>query len=194
MEREKQTAVIGDIKKMFNPVLLKPLEQHCHRFLWRDLDHTREPDVYVIQRVNMGDKPAPAISAEVLYKTAEHFKDESPRAGSLVKNSSYEDDLIDSFPSKHEALSVAKETETILDKGGFKIKCWQFSGEPSQSSSLESQPSQAERLQTESESSKKQVTLLKGSQQNLRVLGIGWDSMEDNGLRSQPEFQQEEEI
>ena len=60
--REEQEAVVGDIKKMFNSVLLKPLEQHCHRFLWRDLDSTRDPDVYVIQRVNMGDKPAPAIS------------------------------------------------------------------------------------------------------------------------------------
>ena len=101
---------------MFNSVLLKPLEQHCYRFLWRDLDHTREPDVYVTQRVNMGDKPDPAISAEVLYKTAEYFKDESPRAASLVKNSSYVYDLIDSFPSKHEALASSKRRKQFWTK------------------------------------------------------------------------------
>jgi hypothetical protein len=50
LERETVT-LIGDIRKMFNSVYLKALEQHCHRFLWRDLQQHRPPDIYVIQRV-----------------------------------------------------------------------------------------------------------------------------------------------
>ena len=82
--REERVAMIGDIRKMFNAVHLKALEQNCHRFLWRDLQQHRPPDIYVIQRVNMGDKPAPAISTEAVYKTAELFREDSPQAASLA--------------------------------------------------------------------------------------------------------------
>ena len=92
--REERVALIGDIKKMFNSVHLKMLQQHCHRFLWRDLQQ-QPPDVYVIQRVNMGDTPAPAISTEAMNKTADLFQDDSPSAADLLRHSSYVDDLID---------------------------------------------------------------------------------------------------
>jgi hypothetical protein len=106
--REERVALIGDIRKMFNSVYLKALEQHCHRFLWRDLQQHRPPDIYVIQRVNMGDTPAPAISTEAVYKTAELYREDSPQAANLLKHSSYVDDLIDSRPSKPDALKIAK--------------------------------------------------------------------------------------
>ena len=51
--REDRIAVVGDIKKMFNSVLLEEVEQQCHRFLWRDLETMRKPDIYVMTRVNM---------------------------------------------------------------------------------------------------------------------------------------------
>ena len=60
--KENHVAVAADIKKMFHSVKLAEVEIHCHRFLWRDLDTNKEPDVYVILRVSMGDKPAPAIA------------------------------------------------------------------------------------------------------------------------------------
>ena len=67
----------------------------------------------------MGDKPAPAISTEAVYKTAELFHEDRPQAADLFKNSSYVDDLIDSQPSKSEALKIAKETEEMLAKEDF---------------------------------------------------------------------------
>ena len=52
--REEPIALVGDIRKMFHCVFLRPLEQHCHRFLWRGMDTNKEADIYVMQRVNMG--------------------------------------------------------------------------------------------------------------------------------------------
>ena len=92
--REEQVALVGDIHKMFHSIHLKPLEQRCHRFLWRDLETDQEPDVYVVIRVNMGDTPAPAISTEAMYKTADMFETDSPKVANLLKKSSYVDDLI----------------------------------------------------------------------------------------------------
>ncbi|CAB3998608.1 Hypothetical predicted protein [Paramuricea clavata] len=175
--REERVALIGDIRKMFNSVYLKALEQHCHRFLWRDLQQHRPPDIYVIQRVNMGDTPAPAISTEAFYKTAELYREVSPQAANLLKHSSYVDDLIDSRPSKPDALKIAKEAEDILAKGGFAVKCWQFSGE--------TQPRVKEELlkldlpEKSVESSDQGLIMLKGTDENLRVLGLGWNPKQD---------------
>ena len=175
--REERVALIGDIRKMFNSVYLKALEQHCYCFLWRDLQQHRPPDIYVIQRVNMGDTPAPAISTEAVYKTAELYREDSPQAANLLKHSSYVDDLIDSRPSKPDALKIAKEAEDILAKGGFAVKCWQFSGE--------TQPRVKEELlkmdlpEKSVESSDQELIMLKGTDENLRVLGLGWNPKKD---------------
>ena len=97
--REEAVALVGDIRKMFNSVHLKEMDKHCHRFLWRNLEDDKPPDIFVIERVNMGDTPAPAVATEALYKTTKRFKEESPEAAELLKRSSYVDDLIDSRPT-----------------------------------------------------------------------------------------------
>ena len=61
---------------------------------------------------------APAISTEAVYKTADMFETESPKAANLLKRSSYVDDLIESQPSTLEAVKIAHETEDMLAKGG----------------------------------------------------------------------------
>lgn len=71
--REGHAVIIGDIRKMFNSIEISETDQHCHRFLWRDMSLDREPDTYVITRVNMGDRPAPAISTEAILKTPTCF-------------------------------------------------------------------------------------------------------------------------
>ena len=42
----------------------------------------------------MGDTPAPAISIEAIYMTANMFESDGPKAAKLLKRSSYVDDLI----------------------------------------------------------------------------------------------------
>lgn len=164
--REEEVALVGDIKKMFNSVHMKPIEQHCHRFLWRDMDPNKKPDVYVMTRVNFGDVCAPAISSEAIYQTANKFENISPAAAMLLKKSSYVDDLIDSFKKKEEALQVAKDTEEILQKGGFKVKVWQLSGEQStrKGGQLQELIDEVPNDQVEKDS---------------RVLGVGWNTAAD---------------
>ena len=126
--REEQVVLVGDIKKMYNSVFHEELEQHVHRFLWRDLDD-RRPDVWCITRVNMGDKPAGAISIEAKDRTADLFRSTNPKAADLIKDSAYVDDLIDSVSSYDEARVLAKDVDLILSKGGFKVKGWFYGGQ-----------------------------------------------------------------
>ena len=126
--REGPVVLIGDIKKMYNSVYLDDLEQHTHRFLWRDLEVDRPPDIWCITRVNMGDKPAGAIAIEAKDLMADLFQHDHPDAATFIKASAYVDDLVDSVESLQVAQDLAQGADRILSKGGFKVKSWAFRG------------------------------------------------------------------
>ena len=157
--REGAVGLTADIRKMYNSVYIEELEQHTHRFLWRDMED-REPDVYVILRVNMGDRPAGAISTEALYKTAELFKERYPDVYKLLLSSTYVDDIIDSVPDFESALSLARNTNSVLSEAGFKTKHWQISKESAPRVDLDSVPTEV----------RENIT---------RVLGVCWETSRD---------------
>ena len=111
--REESVALVGDIRKMYNSIYVGDVERHCHRFLWRNLED-REPDVYAKGRVNMGDRPASAISTEAIYLTAELFRPQFPRVAELLRSSTYVDDVVDSCESIEEATGIARNASTVL--------------------------------------------------------------------------------
>ena len=98
--REIEVAFIGDVRKMYHTVYVKEIEQHTHRFLWRNMNVARNPDTYVIQRVSYGDKPSGGIATVALRKTAEFGQNEFPEATKIIKENSYMDDIIDSVNDK----------------------------------------------------------------------------------------------
>jgi len=158
--RQDKVAMVADIRKMYNSIHIGPVEQHCHRFLWRNLEN-REPDIYIITRVNMGDKPAAAISAEAIYGTADLVKTEAPDVTQLLKQSTYVDDIVHSVPSKEIAFHLARTTTNTLKFAGFTIKHWLFSGESEPRKDLEIEP-----IKTD-------------SSYRTQVLGISWESVAD---------------
>ena len=101
--REYEVAFIGDIKKMYHTVATKILDQHTHRFLWRDMETTREPDTYAIQRVLFSDKPSGAVATVALRKTAEMGEDQFPEATRVILNNIYMDDIIESVETREKA-------------------------------------------------------------------------------------------
>ena len=122
----------------------------------------------------MGDTPAPAISTEAIYKMADWFEKDSSKAAKLLKKSSYVDDLIDSRPYVSDAVQVVKEVEDMLAKGRFTVKCWQLSGERSSHMSLGQQETHINKTDEI-----KSLSLLKGTESSVRVLGLAWDPEKD---------------
>ena len=159
--RENRIGVAGDVSKMYHTVKLSTLDQHTHRFLWRDMETDRKPDTYVVTSVSFGDKPAGAIASLALKKTAECHLDENPRAARMIIENSYVDDIVDSFDDASLAKETTKEADAILATGSFKIKEWTISKESSHQ--------------------KKMI----GSRQNeegvshSKVLGVGWNTESD---------------
>lgn len=127
--REHEIGFIGDVKKMYHTVKTKIIEQHTHRFLWRDMNTSRDPDTYVIQRVSFGDKPSGTVATVAMRKRAELSKENYPQAANTVISNSYMDDIVDSVHSDAQAKQLTNEIEAVLVKGGFKIKGWFYSND-----------------------------------------------------------------
>ena len=110
---------------MYHAVKIYSIDQHTHTFLWRNTEIKREPNVCVITSMSYGDKPAGNITTLALRKTAEMGKEACPKAASVIQNSTYVDDIIDSVDSLNEAKELTEdEIDKFLQPGGFEIKHW----------------------------------------------------------------------
>ena len=126
--RQNQVAATGDIGKMYHSVKLGNLEQHIHRFVWRDMDLNKKPDHYILTTVTFGDKCSAAIVTLAMRKTAEMFKELFPRGNKIINKDSYVDDILSSNESDSEVIENIRNVEKVLKQGGFHIKHWIVSG------------------------------------------------------------------
>ena len=122
--RESDIAFIGDISKMYHRIRIPEADQHVHRFLWRNMETDREPDVYVKTVLTFGDKPAPTMAQIALRKTADEAKDDFPEAAQVLKDNTYMGDICDSVRTEEEARELTKCIDNVLETGGFKVKGW----------------------------------------------------------------------
>ena len=122
--RQNEVAFAGDVSKMFNQIAVHPDDQKYHRFLWRDGETDREPDVYQWVRLNFGDKPAPDLAINAINILADRAQVESPEAARILKDNTYVDDVAGSETSPEKVKKVVDGIDTILGKGKFAIKAW----------------------------------------------------------------------
>lgn len=52
------TGFVGDIAKIYNTIGASELDQHTHRFLWRDMDLHRKPKHCARTMITSGDRPS----------------------------------------------------------------------------------------------------------------------------------------
>jgi len=52
-------------------------DRHVHRFLWRNLELTKKPTIYALQRVTFGDKPSPDMASFVMLKMAKDNEEDN---------------------------------------------------------------------------------------------------------------------
>lgn len=121
--RWDEYAYSGDIRKMFNQVLVHPDDQVFHRFLWRENQY-QPPIVYQWLRSNFGDKPAPDIASNAVKILAKASQVEFHEAAKELEERTYVDDIGRSRPSAEEVKHVTCTIDKVLAKGQFQIKAW----------------------------------------------------------------------
>ena len=121
--RWDNVAYSGDVRKMFNQILVHSDDQVYHRFLWRN-SPTEQPTVYQWLRLSFGDKPAPDIASNSIKVLAKASQVKEPQAATELLQHVYVDDVGGSCSTVQEAKQVTTGIDTILENGKFEIKAW----------------------------------------------------------------------
>ena len=174
--REEKVAFTGDISKMFLQILLPEEDTHVHRFLWRNLDKTKEPTTYALQRVTFGDKPSPDMASFVMLKIAEENKKECPRAAAILERDRYVDDLIHFCPNKEQATESMQEVDKVLATGSFVVKEWLCSSNVPNAAETDTPKSPTI---SESETNQNMLVVSLDGEEETKTLGVVWKPRKD---------------
>ncbi|XP_055523244.1 uncharacterized protein LOC129717391 [Wyeomyia smithii] len=122
--REFRVAITGDIREMFLQILMNRRDQQCLRFLWRNGEQDRNPDVYVTRVMTFGATCSPSSAQYVKNYNAQRFQDQFPRAAEAIMKEHYVDDMLSSVETEEEAIQLAKDVRHVHSEAGFEIRNW----------------------------------------------------------------------
>ena len=165
--RERPVALEGDVSDMFCHVRVKEEDRKYHRYLWRDLDSTRPPDIYEMNCLVFGDKCSPCEANFAVIRTTEDNQGHWPEAAARVRRDIFVDDFYTSCNDVPQAVDMRADVTSLMAEGGFPMRKW-FS-------------SSAEVLATipEAERSISDESLEQGELPSGRALGTWWDAQSD---------------
>ena len=107
---------------MFLQVELQEKDCPYHRFLWRNLDISREQGVSEFQRLVFGNTASLFCSQHVLHAHAERHGADYPEAAETVDNAMYVDDMLDSPETVEEAKNLRHQLSDLLSMASFKLR------------------------------------------------------------------------
>ena len=73
--RERPVVLVGDVSDMICHVRLRPEDCKYHRYLWRDIETDRQPDIFEMNCLVFGDKSSPCKANYAVQPTAEDNKE-----------------------------------------------------------------------------------------------------------------------
>ncbi|XP_058448835.1 uncharacterized protein LOC131428812 [Malaya genurostris] len=122
--REFRVGITGDIREMYHQVLIRDVDQHCQRFLWRADKKDIEPSVFVLRVMTFGACCSPSSAQHVKNLNAMQYEQQYPVAVDAIVRRHYVDDMLTSLETEDEAIQLARDVKWIHDKGGFEIRNW----------------------------------------------------------------------
>ena len=154
--RSYPVPLVCNIAKMYHSIKTTEVERHLRRVLWRDLDQNKPVETYGLETVMFGDRPAAAIATVAVQNTARIYEHINKKASEKIISDSYVDDVV-TGEDDVESMELLKDgIETILARGGFKVKGFVTSGDVSE-----------------------ETLSLLGSRDFGRVHGIRWEPKND---------------
>lgn len=121
--RKYRVGICGDIREMFHQVRMRPVDQHCQRFFWRD-SANEEPSTYVMKVMTFGACCSPSTAQFVKNQNAERFQEHHPAAVEAIIKKHYVDDMLASEETEEAAIELAKSVRYVHAEGGFQIRNW----------------------------------------------------------------------
>nr|XP_054592608.1 uncharacterized protein LOC107395320 [Nothobranchius furzeri]XP_054592609.1 uncharacterized protein LOC107395320 [Nothobranchius furzeri] len=122
--RQHPVAVSGDIKAMFHQVRLLPEDCPLLRFLWRDCETDRPPDIYEWRVLPFGTTCSPCCATFALQRHAREHKETHKDICDSVHTAFYVDNCLQSLFNPEEAKQLIDRMRDLLIQGGFDIRQW----------------------------------------------------------------------
>ncbi|XP_039856539.1 uncharacterized protein LOC120714406 [Simochromis diagramma] len=122
--REHPVAVSGDIRGMFHQVRLLPHDRPLLRFVWRDMERDRSPDIYEWCVLPFGTTCSPCCATYALQRHVQDHKDGNEQVLDSVLRSFYVDNCLQSLPFALQARPLVDNIRELLSTGGFEIRQW----------------------------------------------------------------------
>ena len=122
--RKYPIAVVCGIQEMYLRIGSTQSDKPYHRFLWREMDEGRSPDVYEFDRVVLGVNSSPFQAQFVLQQHARQYQSTFPVAAGTVLKSTYMDDSMDSVGTDEQGMTLYSELSTLLTKAGMHARKW----------------------------------------------------------------------
>ena len=118
-----------DIQKMYNSIKLRQEDWCYQRYIWQqDLDPSKIPDEKVIKTLIYGVCSRGNQAETGLRKTADISKNEYPEVCEIIHKDIYVDDCLSGSLTKTSAFKLSDELQLVVNRGGFSLKGFTFSG------------------------------------------------------------------
>ena len=117
--RQKPVAVVCDTAEMYLCIGIATDDKPYHRFLWRGIDQSRQPDIYQFDRVILGVSSSPFQAQFVLQHHAWTYTDQYPMAAETILRSTYMDDSMDSVIDEDQGIQLHRQLSQLPTKAGM---------------------------------------------------------------------------
>ncbi|CAL8128201.1 unnamed protein product [Orchesella dallaii] len=122
--RRHRIVISGDIEDMFHRVIIQEKDRCSQRFLWRDGDSSKAPDIYEMLVMIFGATSSPSSAIFVKNKNAQQYLTEYPDACRAIQDDFYVDDCLTGADKDEEASKLREDITYVNQQGGFHIKKW----------------------------------------------------------------------
>ncbi|KAK3102963.1 hypothetical protein FSP39_015321 [Pinctada imbricata] len=122
--RKRPVAIACDIAEMYLRINVAPKDRSCQRFLWRDLNQNKKPEVYEFQSVVFGINSSPFQAQFVSQEHARKHENELPRAVETVLKSTYMDESLDSVETEEDGITLYNQLSDLWRRAGMYARKW----------------------------------------------------------------------
>ena len=116
-------AVTTDIIKIFIQIRINPEDADLQRILWR-ADPATELQAFRLTTVTYGTASALYLAIRTLLQLAADEEPRFPLGASVIRSNTYVDDILAGANTLPEALELKRQTEDLLQAGGFRLAKW----------------------------------------------------------------------
>ncbi|XP_055951562.1 uncharacterized protein LOC129987627 [Argiope bruennichi] len=137
--REGQLGVIADIRKAFLQISIRKEDRDFLRFLWWENREEKKLRVFRHTRVVFGVKCSPFLLASVIEYHIQKCEGFEKSLKKRPLESFYIDNVVTSVDSKDQLDRFIDNSKTLIAKGGFDLREWEWSGDCETNSKEETQ-------------------------------------------------------